>query len=322
MSTVPASHHVLERAIALDTLRVLYVPVPKAGSTAILWALAELAGLREAEVARSRRPEVTRALTVHDLAVWGPHALRTRSPSEVEHILAADDWFRFTIVREPVRRLWSAWVSKLLVRDPAFAAALGDEPWFPPVPRTSDDVVDSFRRFVSSLRDDPSDGQDPHWRAQTDLIDAPAVGYVHVGHMEQLEQTTDALGAHLETRGRTLSPLRRENPSLLPYTAGLLDAPALEACTRFTARDRESFGYEWPESAEGPSQDWSARVDASLPAVEAIIERNARIGDLRRMLKETESAAETARSRHLAAALSARSTTLLRRLRRVAVRRS
>ena len=100
-------------------------------------ALAELAGLAAGRVRAARRcPEVSAALTVHDMNVWGPS---TGSPhydgAERERMLGEDGWLRFTIVRDPWRRLWSA----LAVQAAAARAALrrarsASEPWFPRVP--------------------------------------------------------------------------------------------------------------------------------------------------------------------------------------------
>jgi hypothetical protein len=289
-----ASDHVLERAVAFDELRLLYAPVPKAGSTAVLWALAGAAKLTPDDFARSRDPEVTRELTVHDLSIWGrAHALRYRRAEEANRALTRDDWFRFTIVREPVGRIWSAWVSKLLVRDPQFTPAFAREDWFPSIPETPEDIVDAFRRFVLVL---PSQERlDPHWRPQVDLVGAGAVDYAHVGRFERLDETLAVLEAHVEAHGRKLARAPNANPSLLPFEPALLDDEAYEVCASFTARDRETFGYEHMSRGSGLGEAWLARARASIPGIVAVIERNERIGDMRRFL-ETPASPTRARS--------------------------
>jgi len=277
------SDHLLQTAVVLDDLRLLYAPVPKAGSTSILWALAEAVGLTPEEFARSRKLEVTRALTVHDGSIWGPsYRLEGRSAKEVEWILGSDEWFRFTVVREPVRRLWSGWVSKVLVRDPRFAAVF--EETRPTAVSSARDVLESFRAFVCAL---PSrDGwHDPHWTSQADLIGAADVTYGHVGRVEQLDRTVAVLGEYVESKGGTLPALRRENPAILPFSPGVFDRRALAACAVWTTKDREAFGYEiLSNGAEEPSDAWQAAVEAAIPAIQALIERNERIADLRGML--------------------------------------
>ena len=75
------SHHVLQRTVVLPELRVLFLPVPKAGCTSVLWLLAALAGLRVERFAQSILPEVSPALTVHDMSLWRPeHRLADYEP--------------------------------------------------------------------------------------------------------------------------------------------------------------------------------------------------------------------------------------------------
>ena len=160
-----APDHVVLNTVVFDDLRLAYVPVPKAASTSILGALFELAGRGLEDRMRSQKHQATRNKTVHDGAVWDPaHRLKERTATEREWILESDEWFRFTVVREPARRIWSAWLSKVLVRDPRFVLMFGED-WFPAVPSNATDVVTSFRAFVTGLADQP-DWDDPHWSAQ------------------------------------------------------------------------------------------------------------------------------------------------------------
>ena len=104
---------------------------PKAGSTAVLWGLLELTDLDPAAFRHSTKLETTRALTIHDASIWGSaYRLdpRRRDPRE---LFAAKDWLSFTVVRDPMRRIWSAWVAKILVRDPRFVRQYGAESGFP-----------------------------------------------------------------------------------------------------------------------------------------------------------------------------------------------
>src|SRR5215218_10229204 len=68
----PFTRHVLHRTVVLPELRALFVPVPKAGCTTVLWRLAALAGIEPETFQRSTLPEVSAALTVHDTSLWPP----------------------------------------------------------------------------------------------------------------------------------------------------------------------------------------------------------------------------------------------------------
>ncbi len=280
--------HVEHSAIVLDDVRLLYVPVPKAGSTAVLWALLDLVDLDEDAFTRSTKLETTRALTIHDLSIWGrAYRLEGRS-NDASRIFDSPDWLAFTTVRDPVPRLWSAWVSKVLVRDPRFVRAYGEEAWFPASITTAQEVVASFRSFVAVLSERPAEWHDPHWSSQADLAGIGRLPYDLVARVERLPGELAAVASHLRARGREGLRLRRENPSLVPFVPEILDADAWDRCAAFTERDREVLGYAMPERGAGvPADAWLREVDLRLPGIQAVIQRNERIGDLKRLLAST-----------------------------------
>ena len=165
----PFARHVLERTVVLPRHRVLSLPTPKAACTNVLWTLAGLAGLPPDRFDRSPLPEVSPALTVHDMNLW-PDELRLirYEAAERERLLREDGWLRFSLVRDPAPRLWSGWQSKLLLREPRFADDFGDAPWFPRVPWAAREIVDDFRAFVAALGG--GEGEDVHWAVQHDLV--------------------------------------------------------------------------------------------------------------------------------------------------------
>ena len=196
----------------------------------------------------------------------------------------SDEWLAFTLVREPVRRIWSAWVSKVLMREPRFAAAYGHESWFPPVPSSAEDVVNWFRVFVESICGRTNALHDRHWASQDELLGVKDLGYDVVGRVEELPSALARVDEHLRLRGVAPLKLRSENRSLVSFTPEVLDRQAWERCWALTARDRETFDYE-PVPNRGRSVDasWRAHVEACLPAIHAVVERNERIDDLARL---------------------------------------
>ena len=136
----------------LPRQRVLFLPVPKAACTNMLWTLAGLAGLPADRFERSPLPEVSPALTVHDMNLW-PDELRLAryKAAERERLLTADGWLRFSLVRDPAPRLWSGWQSKLLLREPRFADDFAGAPWFPRVPWAAAEIVSTVRIGENAL---------------------------------------------------------------------------------------------------------------------------------------------------------------------------
>lgn len=267
--------HLLTRTIVLPQLRLLFLPVPKTGCTSLMWLLAELAGLPADRFAGSLRAEVSPALTVHDMSVWGPaYRLGTLPDAERDRALHEDGWLRFTLVRDPAARLWSAWQSKLLLREPRFVASYGGQPWFPRVPRDPADVVADFRRFVAALGADSV--TDVHWSVQCELTDALPLN--HVGRTESIGETLSVLADHLPGSA-VPRELPTENRAPLPMPSHAYDAQAAERVNDVYRQDFARFGYPQVEAgAEDPT--WADRVTPLLPALRIVVSRHERIGEL------------------------------------------
>ena len=160
--TQPAGHyplahvsrnHVEHRTVVLNETKLLYVPVPKTGWTSMLWLLADLAGIPREAFDVSTKPEVSTTMAVHDEQVWFRHRrlLRSLSDHDRHEALHAPGWLRFTIVRDPARRLWSAWQSKLLLREPVYYGFHHERDWYPQRPTDPGQVLSDFRAFVAGL---------------------------------------------------------------------------------------------------------------------------------------------------------------------------
>jgi hypothetical protein len=269
--------HVETRTVVLPELKVLFVPIPKGGCTSILWLLSELAGVQPEIFLHSTLPEVSPSLTVHDMSLW-PEGLRLGDydGDERKRVLEEDGWFRFAVVRHPGTRLWSAWQSKILLREPRFVATFGEEPWFPRLPEDPREVVEDFRGFVNALPG--GDVEDVHWAVQRDLERHLPLN--HVGRIEQLDETLVLLSEHLDREVGTAT--RRENRVALPLPSFAYDETARTILLDRYAEDFEHYGYEAdgaPADA-GAEKKWSAEVAPLLPVLRDTIQKHARIGQL------------------------------------------
>jgi hypothetical protein len=279
-SFAPVNHdrHVLERTIVLREHKLLFLPVPKAGCTSILWMLAELAGIEPEVFADSPRPEILASMTVHDANLWRPeHRLSRYTEEERAALLAEDGWLRFTVVRDPAPRLWSAWQSKLLVREPSFAETFGEEPWFPRVPESPEDILVDFGRFVAAIGDGATD---VHWAVQNDLV--ARLPFDHVGRVEELGLTLARVREHVGDE-RFGEHARHENRSALPMPAGAFDAEGETVVRERFAPDYERFGYAFDPTAGLEPPAWDALAETALPVIQATIAHSERIGQLHRV---------------------------------------
>jgi sulfotransferase famil protein len=265
--------HVQSHTVVLPRQRVLFLPMPKAACTSILWTLAELAGLTPAAFENSTLPEPSAALTVHDMNAWPADSRLS------DEALTEDGWLRFTVVRDPWTRLWSAWVSKLLLREPRFVTAHGEHEWFPRVPERADDVVEDFRRFVRAVG--AGQAVDVHWCVQHDLSSQLPLN--HVGRTERLDETLTLLGTEL-------APARR-NASPLPLPPDVYDDELADIVRRHYAADFAAFAYERTPPA-GEKTDWSM-----LPLLAGIVDEHERTGQLHRLAQRRAERMQSAESR-------------------------
>ena len=266
------AQHVELRTVVLPELRVLYLPIPKAGWTTVLWLLAEISGIPAETFEHSTLPGVSPALTVHDMSLWGPgRRLADYEGDERERVLTEEGWLRFSVVRDPAPRLWSAWQSKLLLREPRFLADYGNEPWFPRVPSDAMDAVEDFRRFVGAVA--AGEAVDVHWCVQHDLVDRLALN--HVGRLESLADTLELLKAHVP-EGLWPAETRHENRTPLPLPPGVFDADAADALNRHYAVDFDEYGYDPAQPADGDEAlaDWRERAAPLVPLVQETIDRH------------------------------------------------
>ncbi|MFT4085063.1 MAG: sulfotransferase family 2 domain-containing protein [Nocardioides sp.] len=275
--------HSETRIVVLDEIRVAFLPIPKSGCTSMLWTLAGLAGLGPDDFAGSTQAEVTRAMAVHDMTRWSPrHRWHELSAERRAEILGAEDWLRFTIVRDPAARLWSAWQSKALLAEPRFVERFGSAPWFPRGVSDADRLVGAFRTFVAALDTDPERApHDAHWGSQTGLLGGFAPTYV--GRAEAPEASLDRLRDHLVAQGVDPDVLAtdvpRENENPIGFHPGVYDEPAGVALARIFADDLAA----WPPAERSAAADydrWALHAEQQLPLVAALVERHQRIAEL------------------------------------------
>lgn len=280
-----ARAHVDGRTILIEEFKLVFMPVPKAAWTAMLWALAPLAGLTADDFARSTKPEVSPAMSVHDMRVWERHGrlLRDAEPARREALLQNPDWLRLTVARDPARRLWSGWQSKILLREPLYYGFHRDKSWFPQPPTDVAHVLADFRSFIKAFAAgfaDDTKMRDAHWAPQADVIDLVPLN--HIGCFERIADTQTVLQEHVAKLGGPTLSFGRANETPLPYAPFVYDEESAATVRQMYQRDYDLLGYE-PVHGLSPQPDdieyakWSEHAEQRFPQMRDLIDRHQRL---------------------------------------------
>ena len=266
----------------------MYVAVNKAACTSLKWLIADLQQESRERFYGSLSSEVSRTMTIHRRRLWEHTPMAADlADDELRAISPDHGWFVFAVVRHPTTRLFSAWQSKLLLREPSWVARCGDADWFPRTPRSGDDIVDDFTRFVRAVEREPGlVTANRHFAPQHRLLALQRMRYSRVYRTDEIPQLLEDLAAHLRTRGWSGEALQlpRTNAAPLPPIAGLFGAEVLAASRSIYGRDFDAFGFPDPAPAHvDPAATYS---DAAVAEIERLIERAERIGDLSRQARE------------------------------------
>lgn len=207
--------------LALEELKVAYIPVPKAANSSLRSALMASIGNENAEL-----------LEIHE---------STRSmlqPASKFFSKPRADWYVFTVVRNPSSRARSAWQNKLI--DPPEI--------FGPLKRMGIRDRLSFEDFLKTCADWPSWALNDHFMPQS-LYLSKVLNFsdLAVLHVETLSQYWPKLRGELIARGATSSPLTlgRKNASAAHETLEISEI-ARKTLNSLYGKDYDAFDYDRP----------------------------------------------------------------------------
>jgi len=277
----------------LPEQKILFVAVAKNASTSLKWLLADITGQDRERIFASIGLAPTRWQAIHGWSLWSGvsrlHELDAHARAEIS---PENGWFVFTVVRDPWVRTWSAWQSKFLIGNPTHTfITFRDEPWLPRRPKSGEDVVEDFARFVRVLDsgESPQLNADPHFEVQVDCLREDLIPYTRIYDMSEMPVLLADLEAHLAGVGQPQKlTLGRENATPLPIAGRVFGPEVRAALERVYARDLRRFGTYWDfEKTLAREADWGPEAFADIAARAAAYQR---IADLSQEAKRVRSA--------------------------------
>ncbi len=207
----------------LRDCKLVYISTTKVACSSLRWMVADLAGEDFEAFYRAPGNHQTRLMTIHARRDIWQHApqIKNTPPEVLSEVSRDNGWFVFAVVRDPWTRLFSAWQSKMLVRHASYVAEYVDEPWFPRLPSTPDDVLADWRAFVRARPwvTHPVLRRDPHFMPQVKSVHPDIVNYTRIYSLSEMSDLQADLHAHLAGVGRDRQLyLPRANESPLRMT--------------------------------------------------------------------------------------------------------
>lgn len=263
--------------------KMLYVSVTKVACTSLRWMVADISGEDLESFYSGPAGHQTRLMTIHrnrDHWQKTPQLFRLSDVERAE-ISRDNGWLIFAVVRDPWTRLWSGWQSKFLVRHPFYVKLYGDEPWFPRVPESQQDVVEDFAAFVNAEPWISNERlfTDVHFKTQSYSVRPAGINYSRVYDLDRLGELFADVHTHLQGLGKDQELyLPRANETPLPLIPAVLEGGIAEAIQKSYQEDFDNFGDRWSlDRVKMKADSWT---DDAIKHAEYHSVANERIGDL------------------------------------------
>lgn len=266
--------------------RILYVSTPKVACTSIKWWFAALENcVRELRSARGSA-ESDPDLAIHSLFRHVAPHVAGLSPEALLEACTATDVFRFCVVRNPYKRLFSAWQSKLVLREPLQIGPYKGLPFYNRPIDSREAITEAFDAFVEHLATEEAPLYwDHHWRPQHDILRPDLFPYTNIGHIENRDDLTSAVSSWAGKGVPSPFGVRRANESLIPYQSEFLTPKSIALIQQLYAKDFDSFGYSY----DAPKSDVifsSEQLDIALVAIDSLRKRHQRLAEHREEIHE------------------------------------
>lgn len=260
----------------------LYVATPKVACTAIKWFIAEIEGFDDKLHKCPGSDETLPELVIHDkFSLVAPHM----NGLDLDNLLiplVSDDYYKFCFVRNPFTRLFSAWQSKVLLREPLQINDLKGYSFYNIEVNSQDKIAYAFEQFLVFVYNQMKTDSvcDIHWMPQYDLLRPDIVKYSDVFKIEDKSANSNLIekfDSNLNIDGSVLN--KRTNQSVLPYSKNFYTDKSKSIVEELYEIDFYSFGYSY-EIPEGVVGLFDGDLTIALKAIDIIQRKNDRMSQI------------------------------------------
>jgi hypothetical protein len=268
--------------------KLFYVATPKVACTSLKWWFAELEGHSQVLREMTDSTETDPDLVIHDTYHTVAPQVTGLMPEALSDVLTSNSIFRFALVRNPYKRIFSSWQSKLLLREPLQSTPYRNCEFFKMPIQNAADISNAFESFLEFLSNyEAPSFRDPHWTSQSTLLRPDLISYTSLTQIENVTELRIALATHLG-EGRFIDPFtfRRVNESLIPYSPQFYSGRSIDLINSLYGADFDVFSY--PRILP-PEKDvfTTEQLSVALQGIKLIRGRNQRLSEIRNSLSKT-----------------------------------
>jgi hypothetical protein len=268
-----------------DEHKLFYVATPKVACTSLKWWFAELEGVAQAVKEKKISSETDPELVIHDTLLAVAPNLLLRSEERLAQVIS-EGYFSFALVRNPYKRLFSAWQSKILLREPLQIEPYAGQAFLDCPVKVMSDVTAAFECFLEYLYAHEREGfKDSHWTPQYDLLQPLNFSYDFISKIEDTSELNAALRNHLGDAYVNPFTTARANESLIPYLPEFISPRSKALIDDLYAKDFEAFGY--PTTVAPAKETFSQeQLTVAIKGFELLHGRHQRISEIRQTFTE------------------------------------
>ena len=260
----------------VKSINLLYMDTPKTAGTSLKTRLAETeANYTPPEDSASL--ETVSEMFIHDRAINPLKPVTAYPRDQQQEMLFSEQWKRVCVVRNPYERLFSAWFSKILLRQPGFMARVSGY-HLPRSIGSRKDIYRYFEEFVNHLNTFGCDS-DPHWDLQTRLLFHDTIEWSKILRFETLQE--ELLG-NKEYFGGNEIVLDRLNVSGFSPDWDLVSSETKKMIQSIYRDDFSEYNYSL--DPPGVPTDF----DTLVTYVNSVASRNDRLGVLFELNRQAE----------------------------------
>jgi hypothetical protein len=272
------SDYLKYNAFCSERYRLFYVSTPKVASTRLKWWFASLEGYSQ-----ELKKIITTGESDPDLDVHHSHQVAPLVAglqfSEICSIIESDSYFKFAVVRNPYKRIFSAWQSKILLRDPLQIQPYISTDFYNHPIKTAADIAQAFESFLEHLaKNEAPSYWNYHWTPQAYLLRPDLISYSCLTKIEENEKLTERLREWLGTYITDPFDDNHYNESLIPYDSKFITQRSSELISSLYIRDFDLFGYD-KQIPSGKEEFLKEKFDVAIKAVKTIRGRHQVLGE-------------------------------------------